>query len=128
MKRLLNICLLLTSLIGYLQWGKDQHAFLFQVEYDLIFGSKHSLQSFIHPFILIPLCGQLVLFYTIFQKTPNKALSLIGLICLSLIMLLILLIGIMTKNSSIAFSAIPFVITGILVLRYNRKQTTGLKK
>jgi len=124
MKKLINICLLLSSLIGYLQWGKAQHAFLFQVEYDLIFGRAHSSDAFMHPFVLIPLVGQLLLLLSVFQKTPGRALSVIGLLCLSTIMLLLLFIGILTKSVAITASAMPFVGIGVFSLVYKRKSAT----
>ncbi len=118
MKRILNICLLLSSLVGYLAWSAGQHGFLFQLEYELIAKASHNPGMLLHPFVLLPLCGQLLLLYTLFQKTPGRIPTLIGLTCLSLIMLMILLVGILTRNISIGASALPFIITGILVLRY----------
>jgi len=123
-KRLLNISLLLTSLIGYLEWGGNNHAFLFQVECDLIFSSKHDSNTFLHPFILVPLCGQLMILYSIFQKTPGKIVSLVGLICLSIIMLFLFFIGLLGLNIKTIMSAIPFIITGILIIRYNRQRSS----
>lgn len=123
MKRILNICLLLSSLVGYLAWGAGQHGFLFQLEYELIAKTSDNPGSVLHPFVLLPFCGQLLLLYTIFQKTPGRIPTLTGLASLSLIMLMILLVGILTLNISIGASALPFIITGIFVLRYNRRQT-----
>ncbi len=34
--KILNFLLLITSLIGYLEWGNGQHTFLFQAEVDII--------------------------------------------------------------------------------------------
>lgn len=121
MKKLLNICLILTSLIGYLEWGTDNHEFLFQTEYDLLFGAK-SLMDAIHPFVLIPLGGQILLLITLFQKTPNKIITYIALAMLSLLMLFISFIGIITPNIKILLSTVPFIITGVLVIMKNRKK------
>ncbi|NUQ26160.1 MAG: hypothetical protein HUU34_19595 [Saprospiraceae bacterium] len=117
MKKTLNILLILTSLLGYIEWGKDQHSFLFQMEYELIFGAARDASNFAHPIILLPLLGQLIILFTIFQKTPNIWLTFIGLGCLSTIMLLILAAGIGSLNYRIILSALPFVITGILIIR-----------
>ena len=121
-KKILSVCLLLTSLIGYLEWGKGNHNFLFQVEYSLFFSSIGTSESFLHPFILIPLIGQLILLFTVFQKMPSRILGIVGLVCLSLIMLFLFFIGLFASNIKIAISAVPFIITGIIFLRYNRKQ------
>lgn len=124
MKKLLNLGLLLTSLFGYLEWGTDQQAFLFQVEMELLLKIGNDIKAFLHPFILIPLAGQLMILYSLFQRTPGRKLSLIGLACLSTIMLLLFFIGLITLNIKILLSALPFIITGIFVLRYNWKRKT----
>lgn len=124
MKKLFNFCLLLASLVGYLEWGKDNFAFLFQVEYELLFGNKDS-QNFLHPFVLLPLLGQLLLIITLFQKTPKRALTYTALASLSLLMLFICFIGALTLNFKVLLSTMPFIITGILILRYNRRGKRG---
>lgn len=121
MKKILNICLLLSSLVGYLAWGTGQHGFLFQLEYELINKARHNPGSLLHPFVLLPLFGQLLILYTLFQKTPGRIPTLIGLACLSLIMLMILLVGILSLNIKIVASALPFIISAIFVLRLNRR-------
>ncbi|MBL7712301.1 MAG: hypothetical protein JNL13_07560 [Chitinophagaceae bacterium] len=120
MKKLLNTGLLLSSLIGYLEWGTDQRSFLFQVECTLFF--QPACDSLGHPFILLPLIGQALLLITLFQKTPSRYLSLIGLALLSLIMLFLFVIGIMSGNVLIAGSTLPFIACGIFVLRAHRKR------
>jgi hypothetical protein len=74
-----------------------------------------------HPFVLVPIVGQLLLLFTLFQKVPSKWVSMVGLLCLSLIMLMIFVIGIMGMNIRILLSAVPFIATGIGVIWYNRK-------
>lgn len=121
MKRLLNLCLLLTALLGYLAWGKDQHAFLFQLEAEVFLKGIHDLKTFLHPAILIPLCGQLMILYSLFQRTPSRLLTLIGLASLSVLLLLLFFIGLLTLNIKILLSTLPFIITSVLVLWYNWK-------
>jgi uncharacterized membrane protein len=121
MKNLLNFCLLLTSFIGYLEWGHDSSTFLFQAEYDILFGGAVTKNTLTHPAIFIPLLGQLLLLFTLFQKRPSKVLTLIALICLGMLMIFLFAIGIMALNFKIAISAVPFLVTGFFVLRYNRK-------
>lgn len=121
MKKLLNLCLIITSLFGYLEWGQGQQSFLFQTEYELIFGDK-GLQNLLHPFVILPLGGQLLLLITLFQKTPSKALTYIGLGCLSLLLVFIAFIGVISFNFKILASTLPFIITGILVIMKYRKE------
>ncbi len=120
MKKILNLCLLLSSLLGYLEWGGGQHSFLGQAEFELLFGSS-TTDNFAHPFVLIPLAGQLLLFITLFQKTPSRILTYIGLGSLSLLLLFMFAIGIMSMNFKIIASVIPFIVFGVLVIRANRR-------
>lgn len=121
MKKLLNILLILTSLIGYLEWGKDHQMFLFRMEYEIFFHTPDK-DAMVHPAVLIPLLGQLILLFTVFQKTPSKALTFIGLISLSVLLLFLFFIGATSGNMKILLSTIPFIVTGILVVRAHRNR------
>ncbi len=72
MKKLLNILLILTSLIGYLEWGKGNTAFLGYVEYELIFKGNRSTDSFLHPFVIVPLLGQVLLLFLSTYRKPKS--------------------------------------------------------
>ncbi len=124
MKKILNTCLLLTFLFSYLEWGKDNHTFIFQGEAEVFLQAKNNPGVILHPAILIPLLGQILLLYTLFQQKPGRVLTLTGLACLSTIILMLIVAGINTFNTRILVSLIPFIITAIFVLRYNRKQRT----
>ncbi len=122
MKKIINLGLILTSMLGYLEWGAGYHEFLFQTEYNLLFGAGKTAQSFAHPFVILPLLGQLLLLITLFQKSPNKVMGIIGLLCLSVLLLFICFVGILAKNVSIVMSTMPFIFTAILFIRFNRKK------
>ena len=119
--RILNLCVLLTSLIGYLEWGGDMHMFLVQGEAEVIGKLFHDPMSVIHPLTVMPFAGQLVLLYTLFQKKPSKALTYIGVACLGVLLLLILVVGIMSLDFRIAASVIPFIVFAILAVLHQRK-------
>jgi hypothetical protein len=121
-RRFLNILLLCTVQLGYLEWGRGSTAFVYRVSLELVMSAVKKPGSFLHPIILVPLIGEILLLITIFQKTPGRILTLIGLCCLSVLMLLLFFIGAITHNGKILLSALPFIITGILVLRYNWKR------
>jgi hypothetical protein len=124
--KILNLCVLLTSLIGYLEWGRDMHMFLFQGEAEVVGKLFHDPMAVIHPLTLLPLFGQLILLYTLFQKTPGKILTYIGLGCLSLLLLFITLVGALSLNYKIVLSTIPFILSGALTVintRRNKKSS-----
>jgi hypothetical protein len=122
MKKLLNLFLLLAFLIGYLEWGTGTSAFIVQAEADIFMKAKANPIELLHPFVLIPLMGQLIMLYTLFQNIPTRALSLTGLACLSTVMLFLLFIGIITGNVRIIASTTPFLVIGILILMSNRRR------
>ncbi len=122
LKKWLNLGLLLFFLIGYLEWGQTESTYIFRGELDVLQKLFTDPMSVLHPLILIPFSGQLILLFTLFQNIPSRRLTLIGLACLSILILVIFLIGAMGLNFKMLGSTIPFLITGILVLKYNRKK------
>lgn len=121
-QKLLNICLIVTSLLGYLEWGGGNSMFLFQGEIDILSKLFHDPLSVAHPFTLLPLLGQIILLVTFFQKNPSKILTFIGLGCLSVLLLFMFLIGVLSLNFKILLSTIPFIVTGIVVIIDSRRK------
>lgn len=119
--KFLNLLLILTSLIGYLEWGKDNKSFLFQAETEVLAKLFSDPASVLHPFTLLPLFGQLILLFTLFQKEPGRLLTYIGLGCLGILLLLMFVIGLISMNFKILISTIPFLVTGVYVIIHFRK-------
>ena len=122
MKRSLNLLLLILSFIGYLEWGKGQHMFVFQMEYEILFTIKKSVENFTHPLIILPLIGQLLLIFTVFQKKPGVKLTYLAMAALGLLYLLILVAGIFGKNLLILSSSLPFLCISVIIIIYHRRQ------
>jgi len=120
-QKTINLLLILSSLLGYLEWGGGNHLFLLQAEGELLRKMFSDPTSVIHPFTLMPLAGQIILAITLFQKTPSKVLTFIGIGCIILLFLLMLFIGISIKNLKIFSSTIPFIFLSVLtILRYKK--------
>ncbi len=119
--KILNLGLILCSLIGYLEWGEDKHQFLFQVEAEVLSKMFSDPASLLHPFVLLPFIGQIILIYTLFQKKPSKILTYLGLGGIGILLILMSFIGIISSNFKILLSTLPFIITGVLVIINNRK-------
>lgn len=119
--RLLNLFLILASMIGYLEWGTDHHGFLFQLEWIVIRTLFSDPWAAAHPFTLIPLAGQIVLFITLFQPVAGRVLTIMGLCALSLLLLLVFFIGLISLNIKIAGSVVPFLIVAGYTVRALRK-------
>ncbi len=119
--KILNFFLIVTSPLGYLEWGKNTYTFLFQAEFEILIKIFKDTKSVLHPFTILPLIGQLILIITLFQKTPSKILTYIGIVSLSVLLLFMFLIGLMSMNYKIIFSTIPFIVTSILATIHSRK-------
>lgn len=59
---------LLSSLFGYLEYGQGMSVFLFQAEKDALVQLVTNTKEAIHPFVLLPMLGQLLLILVLFQK------------------------------------------------------------
>lgn len=121
-RKLLNALLILTSLLGYLEWGNDRSAFLFQAEWEVLSRFLEDPLSVLHPLTVLPLFGQVVLLATLFQKEPGKALTLIGLGCIAILLVFICFIGLISLNSKIVLSTLPFIAVGVFVVRELRRK------
>lgn len=121
LNKLLNILLITTSLVGYMQWGKGNSAFIYDVLHDLITNPETLSASLFHPIIFIPLIGIMFLLITLFQKKPSKILTFIGIGCVSLLLLLIFFIGLLSNQVKMVASALPFILLSFLAIRLYTK-------
>ena len=118
--KILNLALIIFSLIGYLEWGEGNNQFLFQVETELFSKMLKDPGSLLHPFVILPLVGQIILIFTLFQKQPSRMLTYVAMGGIGLLFLLMCFIGIIGANFKIILSTLPFLITAVLVI-VNRK-------
>ena len=114
-QRLLNLAIVLSFLVCYLEWGGGHSAFVAQVQYQVLLG-KPEAQNFAHPMIALPFVGQLLLLYTLFQKRPSRRLTTIGIVLMGVLVLLLALIGVLSRNAKIGLSTVPFL--GLAVLHF----------
>jgi hypothetical protein len=75
---------------------------------------------------MIPIMGQMILAFTLFQKCPGKVLTYIGLAGIGVLMLLVLVTGLLGGGFKTVISTMPFLLTSVLVIlhirRYGKKQ------
>lgn len=119
--KILNLLLLITSLIGYLEWSGNRHIFLFQAEAEILSKLFTSPASVLHPLTILPMIGQVVLVVTLFQRKPNKPLTYISIGCLGILLVLMFVIGVMSLNLKIIISTIPFIVLTVLAIRHYKK-------
>lgn len=121
--KLLNLGLILTSLLGYLEWGQENSSFLFEIELDIMTKIATDPSSVMHPFIVLPLLGQVLLVITLFQKKPGKLLTFLGLGCIGILFIMLFIVGLLSQNYQILISTLPFLCLGFLVLRFQLRKT-----
>lgn len=115
--KILNMCALLASLFGYLEWGGGHAMFLFQAEAEVLSKLFTAPSEVLHPLTLLPLAGQIALLATLFQARPGKWLTLAGLLALGLLLGLMFFIGLIDGNMAILGSTLPFLVVAYLAFR-----------
>ena len=119
--KILNALLIVTSLLGYLEWSGDSHTFLFQAEAEILYKLFTNASSVVHPFILLPLIGQILLLITLFQKSPSKILTYVSIAGLGLLLGFMFIIGLISLNYKIIISTISFLVVAVLTIINLRK-------
>lgn len=121
--KILNFLVIMTSLIGYLEWGNGEfHSFLFQAEGEVFSKLFTEPSAIIHPFILIPLGGQVMLLLSLFLKGQTRFLTYAGIMSIGVLLLMIFLIGILSSQYIMLASTLPFFVTAVMSFKYHRKQ------
>jgi hypothetical protein len=119
--RIILVVLFLSSFCGYLEWGGGQHVFVLESETDILRKLFVDPLSVIHPFTIVPLIGQLLLFGSIVRLTPSKKFIIAGIICIGTLYLFLLAIGLAIMNWRIVFSALPFLLLSLAWILNNRR-------
>lgn len=119
--KVLNSLLIISSLLGYLEWSGNNHSFLFQAEAEIFSKLFTDPTSILHPFIVLPMVGQVILVVTLFQKTPSKTLTYISIGSLGLLLGFMFVIGLMSLTYKIIISTIPFIVVSVIAIRHYRK-------
>jgi hypothetical protein len=115
--KILNTLLVLSSLIGYLEWSGNNHLFIFEAESEIILKLFTDTNSIIHPLIILPITGQILLLLTLFQKKPNKIMTYISIATLGCLLYFMLFIGLISFNYKIIISTLPFLFISIVIVR-----------
>lgn len=115
--KILNTLLLLASLIGYLEWSENNHLFIFEAEREIILKLFTDTNSVVHPLIILPIGGQILLLFTLFQKKATKIITYISIAMLGCLLYFMLFIGLISFNYKIIISTLPFLLISIVIIR-----------
>jgi hypothetical protein len=124
--KLFSILLLITSLIGYLEWSGNNQIFLYQAEIEVLTKLFTNPIPILHPFTILPILGQLCLIVTIFQSKPNKKLIYFCILALGILLVFMFIVGIMALNYKIIISTIPFILVSFMTIRFYREKSTTI--
>lgn len=91
-----------------MEWGGGNSAFLFQAEY-MLFTEKMNATSFSHPLVLLPFAGQVLLLVSYYFPNAGRKLAITGIILLGLLVMMILIAGLLSKNIGSTLSTLPFI-------------------
>lgn len=116
--RIYPLVLLLSSLMAYLEWGGGQSAFLFEMEGQLFSDLFHQPEHFVHPLILLPLFGQLVLLYLISRPQAKRIWPLVAIISIGILLIFVLLGALLSWNPMMLISILPFLLISLLWMLY----------
>lgn len=125
--KILNALLLISSLLGFLEWGGNNKMFLFQMEAEIFSKMIKDPLSIIHPFIILPILGQALLLITLFQKVPGKIPTFLGIGGIGILLLIMFLIGCLNLDIKILLSTLPFLGLSFYTIRYNIKMKSNQK-
>ena len=109
-----------TSMFGYLEWGRDNAMFLFQGEAEILRRLFSDPMSVAHPFVLLPLFGQMILLISILPRVPHRLLTYLGIACLGILLGFVCFIGVISLNWKIFLSTLPFLFTAVYTLKSYR--------
>lgn len=118
--KILNSLLIIASFLGYLEWSGNSHSFLIEAEFELFSKIFTNPTSTLHPFTVLPLVGQVLLTVTLFQKTPSKVLTYLGIASLGFLLVFMFFIGLMSLKYKIIISTIPFIVLSVIAIKHNR--------
>lgn len=120
--KILNTLLIISSFLGFLEWGQNKKMFLIQIEAEIFSKIFKDPGSLIHPFILLPLLGQILLLLTLIQKNPGRIMTYLGIGGIGIIMVLVFLIGCLNINFLMLFSTMPFFVISFYAISHHMKK------
>lgn len=94
--------------------------FVFQLEWEILFGEHNKADSFMHPAVLFPFLGELFFIFALFQS--KRWPTVVGIILCGLLVLMFLLIGILEKDIRVLLSTLPFIGLSVFYFMNTKKQ------
>lgn len=113
----------------YMEWGGGQSGFVWDVLIKVFTDKEKLRDNLLHPVILSGLIGMLAMLYCgLTAKAPRKV-QLLTVLLPGLVVLLILLSGLLSRNVKMVLSVLPYISISLLIIRSGKpKHLSDLKK
>ncbi len=115
--QLLKFCLVVSTLLPYLQWGDDNHAFVVEIELNFFQNIFSDFSKVAHPFTFIPLLGQILIGLSLLIKKHDNWYLIGGITATSILNLFLLFISILSLNAIMFVSLLPYFILVFLNIK-----------
>ncbi len=109
--------LFISFFLGYLEWGTDSAAFVYEGFIEVISNSKGLKSNFTHPLIVLPLIGEVIFILGAFNSRLKNKWLIGALVLTGLLYVMILLAGVLSKNLKMILSAAPYILFAIGLVR-----------
>lgn len=119
--KILIFFVIISSLFGYLEWGGGNASFLYESEKMVLVKLFSDPLSVAHPFILLPILGQVILLIAFFQKNPSGRFIVVGTFLIGVLLGFMFVIGLLSLHLKILISTIPFFVFSIWLVRLRPK-------
>lgn len=118
--RVTNAGLFLSFFLLYLEWGKTQAHFMFELAMIIFTKKANSLETLTHPIILMLIGALSLTLISACSRKPNRVLNFIAVLLMSAFVLFVLLIGFMAHNYKIVLSTFPYLICGVVFFSFRK--------
>lgn len=115
-KRSLYILLLVFFSLAYMEWGGENHSFVFEVQKKVFTEPAHLIANLTHPVIPVGFAGQLVLLLAFFHRGLRPGWIATAIVLLGVPIALILLSGALSGNIKVVGSTLPFLVLAAWLL------------
>lgn len=109
--------LFISFFLGYLEWGTDSAAFVYEGFIEVISNSKGLKSNFTHPLIVLPLIGEIIFILGAFNSRLQNKWLIGALVLTGLLYVMILLAGLLSMKPTIILSTVPYILFAIGLVR-----------
>lgn len=121
MKKIALLCLFISFLFCYLEWPPDNHYFVYELAYNLLFEKTEKANAFLHPLVMLPFLGQLLALIAVFIPKPKRWMVITAIALMGTLVLMLLIVGALGLNWKILAGVVPFVGAAVWCWREFRK-------